>query len=146
MALCFSCRIFYTRIIGEIMMNLSTYLLTLKLDSDQAVRQVTQRLVDDGLQVVRSFDLQTARSTHTNCTCPNHGTAICDCQMVVLLVYGTQGEPLTLVAHSQDGCTQFELVDTPQQRPRRVLKTAVLQALSLESFASIRRSNSVNAT
>jgi hypothetical protein len=66
--------------------------------------------------------------------------------MVVLLVYAKQGEPLTLVAHSQDGCTQFELVDTPQQRPRRVLKTAVLQALSLESFASIRRSNSVNAT
>jgi hypothetical protein len=131
---------------GEIMMNRSTYLLTLKLDSDHAVRQVTQRLIDDGLQVVRSFDLQTARSTHTNCTCPNHGTEICDCQMVVLLVYGKQGEPLTLVAHSQDGRTYFELVDTPQQRPQRVLKTAVLQALALEGFASFRRTNSINVT
>jgi hypothetical protein len=131
---------------GEIMMNRSTYLLTLKFDSDQAVRQVTRRLVDDGLQVVRSFDLQTARSTHTNCTCPNHGTANCDCQMVVLLVYGKQGEPLTLVAHSQDGHTYFELVDTPQQRPERVLKTAVLQALAFAGFASIQRSNSANAT
>ncbi|NIT57307.1 MAG: hypothetical protein GWN67_10835 [Phycisphaerae bacterium] len=126
-------------------MNRSTKLLTLKLDSDQAVRQVSQRLVEDGLQVVRSFDLQTARSTHTNCTCPIHGTAICDYQMVVLLVYGKQGEPLTLVAHSQDGRTYFELVETPQQGPQRVLKTAVLQALALLGFASIQSSNSVNA-
>jgi hypothetical protein len=126
-------------------MNRSTYLLNLKLDNDQAVRQVTQRLVDDGLQVVRSFDLQTARSTHTDCTCPNHGTERCDCQMVVLLVYSNQGEPLTLVAHTQDGYTYFEMVDTPQQRPQRVLKTAVLQALALAGFASIQRSNSINA-
>ena len=128
------------------MMNRSTYLLTLNLDSDQAIEQVSRRLIDDGLQVVRSFDLQTARSTHTNCTCPNHGTAKCDCQMVVLLVYDKQGEPLTLVAHSQDGHTSFELVDTPQQRPQRMIKAAVLQALALEGFASIRRSNSAHAT
>ncbi len=128
------------------MMNRSTYLLTLKLDNEQAVSEVTQRLDDDGLQVVRSFDLQTARSTHTNCTCPNHGTEMCDCQMVVLLVYGHQGEPLTLVAHTQDGYTHFELVDIPQQRPQRVLKTAVLQALALAGFASIQQTNSVNTT
>lgn len=121
-------------------MNRSTYLLTLELDSDQAVEQISQRMINDGFQVVRSFDLQTARSTHTDCTCPNHGTKKCDCQMVVLLVYGKQGEPLTLVAHSQDGRTYFELVDTPQQRPERVLKSAVLQALALEGFASIRYS------
>ena len=128
------------------MMNRSTYLLTLKLDSEHAVSEITQRLVEDGLQVVRSFDLQTARSTHTDCTCPNHGTEMCDCQMVVLLVYGKQGEPLTLVAHTQDGYTYFELVDTPQQRPQRLLKTAVLQALALAGFASLRHTNSVNAT
>lgn len=126
-------------------MNRSTYLLTLKLDSDQAVENVSRRLFGNGLQVVRSFDLQAARSTHTDCTCPNHGTAECDCQMVVLLVYDKQGEPLTLVAHSQDGCTQFELVDNPQQRPQLVLKDAVLQVLELEGFASIRRSNSAHA-
>jgi hypothetical protein len=126
-------------------MNQSTYLLTLNLDSDQAVEQVSRRLIDDGLQVVRSFDLQAARSTHTNCTCPNHGTTECDCQLVVLLVYSKQGEPLTLVTHSQDGHTYFELVDTPQQRPQRLLKAAVLQALALEGFAAIRKSNSAHA-
>jgi hypothetical protein len=52
---------------------------------------------------------------------------------------------LLFVAHSQDGQTHFELVDTPQQRPQRVLKTAVLQALALAGFATIRYSNSTNA-
>jgi hypothetical protein len=66
--------------------------------------------------------------------------------MVVLLVHGKQGEPLTLVAHSQDGHTYFELVDTPQQRPQRVLKTTVLQALALAGFASLQRSKSDNAS
>ena len=126
-------------------MNRPTYLLTLNLDSHQAVEQVSRRLIDDGLQVVRSFDLQAARSIHTNCTCPNHGTTECDCQLVVLLVYSKQGEPLTLVAHSQDGHTYFELVDTPQQRPQRLLKAAVLQALALEGFAAIQKSKPAHA-
>jgi hypothetical protein len=127
-------------------MTRSTYLLTLKLDSEQAVKQVSRRLISDGLQVVRSFDLQTARSTHTNCTCPHHGTAECDCQLVVLLVYEKQGEPLTLVAHSQNGHTYFDLVDTPQQRAQRVTKSAVLQALALEGFASMRGPKSAHDT
>jgi hypothetical protein len=62
-----------------------------------------------------------------------------------MIVIAKQGEPLTLVAHSQDGQTHFELVDTPQQRPQRVLKSAVLQALALAGFATIRYSNSTNA-
>ena len=66
--------------------------------------------------------------------------------MVVLLVYDKQGEPLTLVAHSQDGHTSFELVDTPQQRPQRMIKAAVLQALALEGFAAIRKSKPAHAT
>ena len=127
-------------------MNQPTYLLTLNFDSDQAVEQLTRRLTDDGFQIVRTFDLQTARTAHTNCSCPYHGTDECDCQMIVLLVYDKHGQPLTLVAHSQDGKTHFELVDSPQQRPQRLIKGAILQALALEGFASIRQSKSTNTT
>ena len=127
-------------------MNQPTYLLTLNFDSDQAVEQLTRRLTDDGFQIVRTFDLQTARTAHTNCSCPYHGTDECDCQMIVLLVYDKHGQPLTLVAHSQDGKTHFELVDSPQQRPQRLIKGAILQALALEGFAAIRQSKSTNTT
>ena len=127
-------------------MNHSNYLLSLNFDSDQAVEQVSQRLTDDGFQIVRSFDLQTARSAHTNCSCPYHGTDECDCQMIVLLVYDKQAQPLTLVAHSQDGKTHFELVDSPEQNPQREIKTAILQALALEGFAAIRNSKPAHAS
>jgi hypothetical protein len=119
-------------------MNQSNYLLTLNLDSDRAIEQVSRRLTDDGFQIVRSFDLQNARSAHTNCACPNHGTKKCDCQMIVLLVYKQQGQMLSLVAHSQDGKTHFELVDSPQHRPQRQIKAAILQALAIEGFANFK--------
>ena len=111
------------------MMNQSTYLLTLNFDSNQAVEQVSRRLKEDGFQIIRSFDLQTARTAHSNCKCPYHGMEECDCQMIVLLVYDKHGQPLTMMAHSQDGKTHFELVDSPEQRPQREIKTAILQAL-----------------
>ena len=127
-------------------MNQSTHLITLNLNCDQAIEQVALRLTKDGFQIVRSFDLHTARSAHTNCDCPYHGTEECDCQLIVLLVYDKQGYPLTLVAHSQDGKTHFELVESPQQGPQRLIKAAVLQALALEGFATIRKSKLTHVT
>lgn len=127
-------------------MKQSNHLITINLDSEAAVEQVSRRLSDDGFQIVRSFDLQTARSAHTNCSCPYHGMEGCDCQLIVLLVYNQQGQSLTLVAHSQDSKTHFELVESPQQRPQRQIKAAVLQALALEGFVAIRNSKSAHAT
>ena len=80
-------------------MNQTAHHLTLNIDSETAVSKVSNRLAEDGLEVVLSFDLQATRSAHTSCTCPHHGTEQCDCQMVVLLVYDHQGVPITVVAH-----------------------------------------------
>jgi hypothetical protein len=35
----------------------------------------------------------------------------CDCQMVVLLVYGKENLPVSLVAHGHNGQTWFSLVE-----------------------------------
>ena len=126
-------------------MNQTTHLLTLNIDSETAVSKVIHRLVEDGLEVVRSFDLQAARAAHTCCTCPHHGTEQCDCQMIVLLVYDRQNGPLTLVAHGYNGQTHFSLTETPNQDWERLLKTMILQALAAEGFATIRQGWS-NAT
>jgi hypothetical protein len=97
------------------------------------------RLAADGMKVIRSFDLQTARAAHVDCTCPHHGKDECDCQLVVLLVYDDQGTPITLVAHGKDNKTHFALVDPPESLQERLLKTKILQAMALEGFATIRR-------
>lgn len=103
--------------------------LTLQSDSQTAIEQAVQRLELAGLQVMRSFDLKVARAAHVDCTCPHHGTEQCDCQMVVLLVYGQEGAPATLVVHGHDGQTQIALVDTPEQRPAPQLVNAILSAI-----------------
>lgn len=110
-------------------------MLTLECRSEETVRWITKALSSADLQVATSFNLRTARTAHTECGCPHHGTASCDCQMVVLLVYGADACPATLVVHERDGSTNMSLVDTPGQRPSSILTATILAALTLDSFA-----------
>jgi len=68
----------------------------------QALTLVNEKLTDAGFRTVQTFDLQIARLAHLGCQCPHHGTSDCNCQMVILLVYGKQEDPATLIIHSQD--------------------------------------------
>jgi hypothetical protein len=101
----------------------------LELAADQALPLITEALARLGLQVLPSFDLQVARAVHTRCDCPHHGSQGCDCQMVVLLLYGQSGAPSALVLHGHRGKTYLSLVDTPQQRPEAGLPDRLRQAL-----------------
>lgn len=109
----------------------------LKLDQpcDQAVDWLVIRFNLVGLSVIRTFDLQIARQAQLACTCPHHGTDICDCQMVVLMVYAGDREPVTLIAHGSSGQTWVSVVDTPQQRADRRLEMTIRQTVS-RSFAT----------
>ncbi len=115
-------------------MNENVQLLTLKRGCEEATAQAIALLAESGLRIIRSFDLQSARLAHTECTCPHHGTAQCTCQMVVLLVYGSSGAPVTLVAHGQDGYTEFSLVDTPRQPADSSLRDRIVQTLLPDNF------------
>lgn len=108
--------------------------LTLEQPCNEAIAWVVSQVSGVGLQVVRTFDLQVARHDPADCPCPHHGTDQCDCQMVVLLVYGDNYQPISLIAHSYDGRTWFSLVDTPQQRADPRLEKAIRQALPEESI------------
>ena len=117
MALCFQT---YTTYTGEnqsqkIMSEYSPFLYV-EQTCDEAVDWVRGQLTNIHLSVVRTFNLQIARHGHENCPCPHHGTGQCDCQMVVLLVYGSDRHPVSIVAHGYNGLTWFSVVDTPQQR------------------------------
>ncbi len=109
-------------------------LLSLKQGCEEATARAVSLLSGSGLRIIRSFDLQSARSAHVECACPHHGTAECTCQFVVLLVYGHTGAPVTLVAHGQDGFTWFSLVDTPRQPADSRLRAKITQALLPDNF------------
>ena len=105
-------------------------LLKLNCTGGEAVTRVTDALNDTGLRVMMSFDSQRTREAATPAACPHHGTADCDCQIVILLVYEADGRPATLLAHGQDDETWISLVVAPGQRPSARLENKIKQALS----------------
>jgi hypothetical protein len=78
------------------------------------VRQVKEELNQAGLGIEACFDLRSALAGSIECPCPHHGTADCDCQMVVLLVYGPGEPPLTLTAHGHNYTTWISLEESPR--------------------------------
>ena len=120
-------------------MSDSPSILILDRPCDDAIDWVARQIICAGLRVTRTFDLHDARrersEVHVDCPCPQHGTQTCDCQMVVLLVYGSDRQPITIVAHGYNGRTWFSVVDTPQQRADPRLEADVRRALTPQSLS-----------
>jgi hypothetical protein len=92
-------------------MNQNRPILYLPQPCDTAIPYFMERMKQAGLYVIRTFDLHETRVDEIACSCPHHGTAQCDCQMVVLLVYGKDNQPASLVVHGHNGQTWFSLVE-----------------------------------
>ena len=103
----------------------------------EALQWTKEQLLQAGLRSIQTFDLHAARAGSHDCPCPNHGTSKCDCQMVVLLVYGKAAEPVTLILHGNDGQTHLSIADDLRQRADTKLITTIQQALELKAPVSI---------
>ena len=103
--------------------------LTLDQTYQQVDAWIRKKLSQAGFRVVQTFDLQIARLAHPDCTCPNHGTDACSCQLVILLVYGKQEDPVTLVIHGQDDKTWVSLATPMEIRSRQSLEASVRHML-----------------
>lgn len=103
----------------------------LSVDSscDQALQMTKNLLSQAGLSAVQTFNLNTARLAVHQCSCPNHGIDACDCQMIVLLVYGNLAEPATVILHGNDGKTWISIADTALQTVDIKLISKIRQAL-----------------
>ncbi len=104
-------------------------------DYEAAIAQIMQLLARSNLQVERTFDLKSACADHPGGVCPHHGTAPCNCQMTVLLIYRANNEsavPIGLTVHGCDGQTWLSIVDIPEQQPDPQLEATIIQALAHE--------------
>ncbi len=104
---------------------------------EETASRLQARLLADGFHTLQTFDLQDARLGLDDCPCPHHGTAECDCQMVVVLVYGKTLEPVTLVLHGHDGQTWISLAERPEQTTDAQLVREIRTALKDDSPSSI---------
>jgi len=82
-----------------------------EIQCSKFVGPLKQAFTDAGLWSFQSFDLQSTRTIHEGCTCPYHGTGHCTCELVVLLVYRSLGEPITLILDGRDAQTYIFVVE-----------------------------------
>ena len=115
-------------------MNNSPF-LSVNHPCDETLQWTKKQLSQAGLRPIQTFDLQTARVGLHDCSCPNHGNEECDCQMVVLLVYGKEPEPVTLILHGNNGQTWLSLADHPNHRTEAGTIAAIQQALEIQASA-----------
>jgi hypothetical protein len=114
--------------------------LALNQCCEQVQAWVNEILTSAGFRIVPTFDLQIARLAHPKCHCPHHGTDQCNCQLVILLVYGKQEDPATLVIHGQDGKAWISLASPIETRSRQTLESSVRHTLvhrHPDSFSSV---------
>ena len=105
--------------------------LAIDESAGMGVGRVIALLREAGYRVHRSFDLRSAlAATPSACGCPHHGTAACDCQYAVLLVYPGQGTPITLVVHGRDGRSWLLFAEHPGYQPNPALHQALLSVLA----------------
>ena len=96
---------------------------------DQVLPWAEENLTRAGFRTVRTFNLQVARLAHPEYPCPNHGTNDCNCQMVILLVYGQHEDPATLIIHGQEGRSWVSLVSTGGKHASQYLNASIRRTL-----------------
>ena len=98
---------------------------------DDALRWTKQQLAQASLRAIQTFDLHTVRHALEGCPCPQHDRNRCDCQMVILLVYGNEGEPVTLILHGNDRQTWVSVTSNALQQAEAKLIAAIQRALTV---------------
>ncbi len=111
-------------------MNPSPF-LAINKSCNKTLLWTKKQLIQAGLNPIQTFDLHAARVGLHDCSCPNHGTSKCDCQMVVMLDYGKAGEVATLILHGNDGQTWISLVNSPEQHTDPFFQSSIEMALQL---------------
>jgi len=93
-------------------------------------------LMAAGLRVEQSFDLRSALSDVPACACPHHGTARCDCQYNVLLVYGQAGMPVSVIVHGHDDRSWIALADYPRVGAVSEVVAQIMQTLAVSLLSN----------
>lgn len=102
---------------------------------DAVLHWTREQLTLASLRSVQTFDLHAARVGFHDCPCPNHGIDACDCQMVILLVYGESEEPVTLILHGNNGQTWLSIAEPIASSITNTLTEHIIHTLSEKQFS-----------
>ncbi len=108
---------------------------------NEIVPIVQRELATAGFRVEQSFDLRSALTLVPNCTCPHHGTALCDCQYHVLLVYGPAPVPASVIVHGRDHQCWIALAEDPNGSVATRLTADIVRSLARVHLITIDQAN-----
>jgi hypothetical protein len=111
-------------------MNSASPFVIIEKTGEESIHWTMRLLENAGLQVILTFDLQEARLSHPECSCPHHGTEACNCEMGVLLVYQEEQSPASILIHSFQDTTWLYLVNTPEQPVNPTLGALIREVLT----------------
>ena len=117
--------------IHEMSMNTFSPFRMLERSCEEALEWIRERLLQAGLRLMQTFDLQAVRGALGAPPCPHHGSEGCDCRIVVMLVYAEAGDPVTLILHGNDGHAWISIPENSQVRGGEKLITTIQQALAM---------------
>ena len=92
-------------------MNFSPF-LSVNNSCDETLKWSKGKLVQMGLRPLQTFKLRPARTNPDECFCPNQEMGGCNCQLVVLLVYGDGNIPETLMLYGNGVKTWLSITDS----------------------------------
>lgn len=103
----------------------------LSVDSswEKALHSIQASLSQAGFSTVQTFNLQAAQLSSQESGCLTHESEECDCQLVILLVYGEPAEPATLVLHGNHAKTWLSIPESALLVPNTGLIGAIQKAL-----------------
>lgn len=104
---------------------------------NEIVPLVCRELSAAGFRVEQSFDLRSALDLVPDRACPHHGTALCDCQYNVLLVYGQAPAPASLIVHGHDRQCWIVLADDPNGHAASGLAANIVRSLAAAHVIAI---------
>lgn len=117
-------------------MNLLSPFLTLNCSCEESLQWTEIQFSQAGLRAIRTFDLrETVHHVSGDCPYPKHGSEKCDCRMIVLLVYGNEKDPVTLILHGSNGQTWLSLVQPADQKTNMTTLSSIRNVLEAKQPA-----------
>jgi len=103
-------------------MSYSEKIVTIEAPVDEIVQTLMNAFSALGLNVNRSFNLQSACAPHHS-PCPHHGTIPCSCQLVVLMLYDWEGKQCGLTIHGNEGQSEVAIIKADQEWSKLIIGT-----------------------
>ena len=106
-----------------------TPLIILENGRNHPIQLIKDTFQNAGLRVIISFDSRHTRVAETTILCPTHGIMDCGCHIIIMLVYGMEDLPATLIFHVQDKEIWVSLTYPPGLRPSGLFLNQITKIL-----------------